>query len=78
MMLQIDFIFFIDIALDLPKQLQCFLDKTLSCLDNVYLEVATQSSSMKKAFLKSFATFGEHLCWSPFLIKWEAGSIKLS
>ena len=43
--------FLYDVALDLPKQLQFLVGKTI-CLENVYLEVVAQSSSMKKLFLK--------------------------
>ena len=48
---QTDFIFCIDVALDLP-QLQCLVNNRLSCLENIYLEVVAQSSSMKMLFLK--------------------------
>ena len=56
---QIDFIFYIDVTLNLLKRLQCFVDKTRSYLDNIYLEVVAQSSS-----LKNFEKFGKYLCWS--------------
>ena len=39
-------------SLRFPKQLQCLVYKTLRCLENIYLEVVAQSSSMKKVFLK--------------------------
>ena len=47
---QIDFVFYIDTAFDLPKQLQCLVVKTLICLENIYLEGVAQSSSVKKLF----------------------------
>ena len=50
--IQIDFNFYISVLLNLPKKLQCSIDKTLNYLENMYLEVVTQSSSMKKLFLK--------------------------
>ena len=49
---EIDFIFYNDVALDLPIQLQCLVDKTLGCLENINLEIVGQSSPMKKIFLK--------------------------
>ena len=50
--IQIDFNFYISVLLNFPKKLQCSIDKRLNYLENMYLEVVTQSSSMKKLFLK--------------------------
>ena len=46
-----DFMFYADVDLDLLKRLQCLVDKTLCCLENIYLEVVALSSSLKKMFL---------------------------
>ena len=40
------------LSLDVLIQLQCLVDKTMSCLKNVYLEVFIDNSSIKKMFLK--------------------------
>ena len=50
--IQIDFNFYISVLLNFPQKLQCSIDKRLNYLENMYLEVVTQSSSMKKLFLK--------------------------
>ena len=64
---QIDFTFYVDVALDLPKQFQCLADQTKNCLENVYLKVVAQSSPMKKVFLKTLKNL-ENTC---------AGSLQL-
>ena len=61
---QIDFIFYIDAVLDLAEQLQCLVDETLSCLENMYLEEVAQSTPMKKIFLKTLQIFEN--TWSHF------------
>ena len=58
---QIGFIFYKNIVLDFPKQLQCLEDKTLSYLENIYLEVVAKNSSMRK---KNLTKFEKHLYWS--------------
>ena len=59
---QIDFTFYTDVPLNLPKQLQYLVDGTLSCLEIIYLEVVVQSSPMKKVFLKTL----QNMLESPF------------
>ena len=72
---QFYFISYIDVALDLPKQLQCLVDKTLSCLENIYLKVVTHSSSMKKVFLQNSQ---DNTCADVFfLIKLLVGGLQL-
>ena len=64
---QTDFIFYIDIALDLPKHLWCWVDKTLSCLENIYLDTVSLVSSMKivgKFEKFEVAKFRKNLCCS--------------
>ena len=72
---EIDFTFHIDIDLDLPKQLQCLVDKTLNCLEKSYLEVVTQISSMKKMFLKIFENLKNACPGVSFSIKLQTGSL---
>ena len=43
---QIDLIFYADLALDLPKQLQCLVDKKQIYFMKIYLELVVQSSSI--------------------------------
>ena len=74
---QIDFIFCIDVALDLPQQLYCLVDKTQSCLENIYLEGVTQSSSMKKVSLKFSQNLENTSAEVSFLIKLQAESLQL-
>ena len=58
---QIGFSFYIDIALDLPRQLKYLVDKTLNCLENICLEVVTQRFSVKKVLLKVLQNF-KNIC----------------
>ena len=58
---QIGFSFYIDIALDLLRQLKYLVDKTLNCLENICLEVVTQSFSVKKVLLKVLQYF-KNIC----------------
>ena len=49
--------------------------KSISILEDNYLEAATGGVLLQKAVLKSFAIFtGKQLCWSLFLIKLQAFS----
>ena len=73
----IHLIFYNDVALDLPKRLQCLVDKRLSCLENIYLEVVAQSSLMKKVFFKTLQNFENTCAGVSFLMKLQAGSLQL-
>ena len=73
---KIDFIFYIDVDLDLPKQLLYLVDKTL-CLENTYLEVVALSSSIKKTFLNIFQNLENTCAGVSFLIKLQARSVQL-
>ena len=50
-------------ALDPLKQLQCLVNKTISCLENMYLAVVVPELFHEKGVLKNFAKFGKHLYW---------------
>ena len=69
--------FYIYVGLDLPKQLQCLVDETLCCLENLYLEKVTLSSSMKKILLNVFQNFENTCAEVSFLIKLQARSVQL-
>ena len=76
---QTDFIFYIDIALDLPKHLWCWVDKTLSCLENIYLDIAW---SLLWKLLENLENLKlqnlEKTCAAvSFLIKLQAESLQL-
>ena len=46
--------------------------KSVSNIDDNYLEAATRGAQKKKAVLKIFVMFTrKHLCWSLFLIKFQ-------
>ena len=65
-----------DIDLDLPKQLQYLVDKTLCCLENIYLEVVALTSSMKKMFLNIFQNLENTCAGVSFLIKLQTKSVQ--
>ena len=65
-----------DVAFDIPKQLQGLVNKTLSCLENIYFEVVAQSFSKKKVFLKILQNLEDTCAWVFFLIKLLPGSLK--
>ena len=82
--------FYIDVDLDLPKQLQCavdktlccleninLVDKTLCCLENINLEVVALSSCMKKMFLSIFQNWENTCAGVSFLRKLQARSVQL-
>ena len=69
--------FYVDVDLDLPKQLQCLVDKTLCCLENINLEVVALSSSMKKMFLSIFQNWENTCAGVSFLRKLQARSVQL-
>ena len=69
--------FYIDVDLDLGKQLQCLVDKTLCCLENIYSEVVDLSSSMKTRFLNIFQNLENTCAGVSFLIKLQARSVQL-
>ena len=66
-----------DIDLDLPKQLQYLVDKTLCCLENIYLEVVALSSSMKNLFLNIFQNLENTCAGVSFLMKLQARNVQL-
>ena len=68
---QTDFIFNIDVDLDLPKLLQCLVDKTLCCLENIYLKSSRPELFYEK-YLKDFSKSGNSLCRS-LLFNKDAG-----
>ena len=69
--------FYIDVDLDLDKQLQCLVDKTLCCLENIYSEVVDLSSSMKTRLLNNFQNLENTCAGVSFLIKLQARSVQL-
>ena len=69
--------FHTDVDLDLPKQLQCLVDKTLCCLENINLEVVALSSSMKKMFLSIFQNWENTCAGVSFLRKLQARRVQL-
>ena len=66
-----------EVDLDLLKQLQCLVDKTLCCLGNIYLGVLAQSSSRKKMFWNISQILENACAGFSFLIKLQGGSIQL-
>ena len=69
--------FYIDVDLDLPMQVQCLVDKTLCSLENIYLKVVALSSSMKKMFLNIFQNLENTCAEVSFLIKLKVRSVQL-
>ena len=69
--------FYIDVGLDLPQQLQYLVNKTPCCLENIYLEVVVLSSSLKKMFLNIFQNLQNTCSGLSFLVKLQAKSVQL-
>ena len=69
--------FYIDVDLDLTKQFQCLVDTTLCCLENIYLEVAALSSSIKTMSLNVFQNLENIYAGVSFLITLQARSVQL-
>ena len=53
------------------------MEKTLSCLQNMYLEVAAQSSSTKKVFLKLFQNLEGTFARVSFSKKFQVRDLQL-
>ena len=74
---QSDFIFCIDLGLDLPQTIVVFDRQNTDYLESIYLEAVAQSSSMKKVFLKFLQNWESTCAGVSSLIKFQVGGLLL-
>ena len=72
---QSEFIFCIDLRLDLPKTIVVFGRENTDCLESIYIEVVAQSSSMKKMFLTFLQNWESTCAGVSSLIKFQVGGL---
>ena len=66
---QSDFIFCIDLALDLPQTIAVFGRENTELFGEYIFRSSCPELFYEKGVLKIFGKFGKHLCWSLFLNK---------
>ena len=72
---QSEFLFCIDLRLDLLETIVVFGRQNTDCLESMYIEVVAQSSSMKKVFVTFLQNWESTCAGVSSLIKFQVGGL---